>query len=88
QFNITDSFDMHLAQARLAVSLEGRTVLELMEHAQVSAELSGGRASIADSYTGKALAVKLDRGHFVTGPDTQTRLTLSGMAAGQVASFS
>ncbi|MGF1735902.1 AsmA family protein [Photobacterium satsumensis] len=87
RFDITDDFDMRLDRAKLAVSLSGRSILELMEHTEVDAALIGGHANIADSYTGKALAVKLDQGRFVTGPDTATRLTINGMAAGKAASF-
>ncbi|KHT65222.1 AsmA protein [Photobacterium gaetbulicola] len=87
RFDVTDDFDMRLDRAKLAVSLSGRTILELMEHTEVDATLIGGHANIADSYTGKALAVQLDQGRFVTGPDTATRLTINGMAAGKAASF-
>ncbi|PSU30556.1 AsmA family protein [Photobacterium lutimaris] len=87
RFDVTDDFDMRLDRAKLAVSLSGRSILELMEHTEVDAALIGGHANIADSYTGKALAVKLDQGRFVTGPDTATRLTMNGMAAGKAASF-
>ncbi|MBY5944521.1 AsmA family protein [Photobacterium rosenbergii] len=87
RFDVTDDFDMQLDRAKLAVSLSGRTILELMEHTEVDAALIGGQANIADSYTGKALAVKLDQGRFVTGPDTSTRLTINGIAAGKAASL-
>ncbi|MGR5063559.1 AsmA family protein [Photobacterium sp. DNB22_13_2] len=87
RFDVTDDFDMRLDHAKLAVSLSGRSILELMEHTEVDAALVGGHANIADSYTGKALTVKLDQGRFVTGPDTATRLTINGMAAGKAASF-
>ncbi|PSW20828.1 AsmA family protein [Photobacterium sanctipauli] len=86
-FDISNDFDIQLQRARLAVALSGSTLLELMEHTSVNAELFGGQASIADSYTGKAMTVKLDNGRFLTGPDTATVLSFHGIAAGQATRF-
>ncbi|OAN11225.1 AsmA protein [Photobacterium jeanii] len=77
-FAITDELGMKLDQASLSVKLSGRTVLELMEMAEIKARLSGGQLALADTYTGKALDVYLSAGDFVTGPDTQTALTIQG----------
>ncbi|MCW8330969.1 AsmA family protein [Photobacterium sp. SDRW27] len=87
QFDISDELDMRLKRAQIAVTLSGRTVLELMEHTEVDARLFGGAVSIADTYKGKALDVYLDNGYFVTGPDTATRLELAGKAGGQAATI-
>ncbi|GHA53251.1 hypothetical protein GCM10007086_29410 [Photobacterium aphoticum] len=81
RFDIADDLDMRLQHAELSVAVVGRTLLELMEHTQVEALLHGGYAKLADTYTGKALTLNIDEGRFVTGPDTDTALTLSGNAA-------
>ncbi|KLV05543.1 AsmA protein [Photobacterium aquae] len=84
QFNIADDFDMRLDRAQLALSIEGRSVLDLMENTKVDARLLGGYANIADSYTGKALKIQLDEGRFQSGPDTDTQLVIDGTTAGKV----
>lgn len=81
QFDIVNNLDMSLDSAKLAVSLSGRTLLELMEQAKIDAQLNGGKLKLADSYTGKAFNITLNQGHFVTGPNTATHLTLDGRAA-------
>ena len=81
QFNIINHFDMRLDSAKLAVSLSGKTLLELMEQAKIDAQLNGGQLKLADNYTGKAFNITLNQGHFITGPNTATHLTLDGRAA-------
>ncbi|PSV14269.1 AsmA family protein [Photobacterium kishitanii] len=81
QFDIVNNLGMSLDSAKLAVSLSGRTLLELMEQAKIDAQLNGGKLKLADSYTGKAFNIILNQGHFVTGPNTATHLTLDGRAA-------
>nr|BAF40877.1 hypothetical protein [Photobacterium phosphoreum] len=81
QFDIVNNLGMSLDSAKLAVSLSGRTLLELMEQAKIDAQLNGGQLKLADSYTGKAFNIILNQGHFVTGPNTATHLTLDGRAA-------
>ncbi|MCD9554982.1 AsmA family protein [Photobacterium carnosum] len=81
QFNIINHFDMSLDSAKLAVSLSGKTLLELMEQAKIDAQLNGGQLKLADNYTGKAFNITLNQGHFITGPNTATHLTLDGRAA-------
>ncbi|SMY35517.1 AsmA family protein [Photobacterium andalusiense] len=81
QFDIVNNLGMSLDSAKLAVSLSGRTLLELMEQAKIDAQLNGGKLKLADSYTGKAFNITLNQGHFVTGPNTATHLTLDGRAA-------
>ncbi|MGF1704129.1 AsmA family protein [Photobacterium makurazakiensis] len=86
-FAVSNDFDIQLQRAQLAISLSGNTIIELMEHTAVNAQLLGGKASLADSYTGKALTVTLDNGKFITGPNTETMLSFNGMAAGQATSI-
>lgn len=81
QFDIVNNLGMSLDSAKLAVSLSGRTLLELMEQAKIDAQLNGGQLKLADTYTGKAFNITLNQGHFVTGPETATHLTLDGRAA-------
>ncbi|OBU25454.1 AsmA family protein [Photobacterium kishitanii] len=81
QFDIVNNLGMSLDSAKLAVSLSGRTLLELMEQAKIDAQLNGGQLKLADSYTSKAFNIILNQGHFVTGPNTATHLTLDGRAA-------
>ena len=81
QFNIVNNLGMSLDSAKLAVSLSGRTLLELMEQAKIDAQLNGGKLKLSDSYTGKAFNIALNQGHFITGPNTATHLTLDGQAA-------
>ncbi|MEC6796442.1 AsmA family protein [Photobacterium sp. S4TG1] len=81
QFNVVNNLGMSLDSAKLAVSLSGRTLLELMEQAKIDAQLNGGKLKLSDSYTGKAFNIALKQGHFITGPNTATHLTLDGQAA-------
>ncbi|WP_394165805.1 AsmA family protein [Photobacterium piscicola] len=81
QFNVVNNLGMSLDSAKLAVSLSGRTLLELMEQAKIDAQLNGGKLSLSDNYTGKAFNIALNQGHFITGPNTATHLTLDGQAA-------
>ncbi|MFD2179679.1 AsmA family protein [Veronia pacifica] len=82
QLNLADNLKMQLRSASLALSLSGRTVLELMEQAKVDTRFNGGVLKVADIYTGKAIDVYLNSGSFVTGPDTATHLKMTGTASG------
>ncbi|KMV28384.1 AsmA protein [Photobacterium swingsii] len=79
--SITNDLGMTLDQAKLAIRLSGRTVLELMEMAKINAQLTGGQLLLSDIYTGKALDVYLAKGQFATGPTTDTTLSLQGEVA-------
>jgi hypothetical protein len=78
-FNITNQLNMGLDRAQLQLSLSGKTVLQLMEQANLSAKLYGGQLHLPNVYTGKSLDIHLSKGTFQTSPITETTLTLTGM---------
>ena len=80
QFHITNALAMHLDRAQLALSLSGKTVLELMENASLSAKLEGGQLQLPNVYTGKALNINLASGTLSTGPKNGTLIDLTGKA--------
>lgn len=87
QFDVTDDLGMKLKSAQLAIDLSGRTIIELMEQAKIEAKMSGGELKIADVYTGKAINVSLNNGHFITGPNDATQLKIAGQASERAVSI-
>jgi AsmA family protein len=87
QFDVTDDLSMKLKSAQLAIDLSGRTIIELMEQAKIEARMSGGELRLADVYTGKAINVALDNGHFITGPNDATQLKIAGQASERAVSI-
>jgi len=81
QFNISNDFDFSLRRAQLHLALSGRSMIEFMEQANINAQLIGGHLGVKQQYTGKAFNIELDKGQFITGPNTETSLSLVGQAA-------
>ncbi|WP_087019530.1 AsmA family protein [Thaumasiovibrio subtropicus] len=75
-----DDIEMTLNSASLALALQGRTLIELMEHADLTLEMTGGYLRLNDAFSDHALTIDVNNGHFVTGPNSQTHLIVTGEA--------
>ncbi len=82
-FGVAENLDMALDSAELGIRLQGRTLLDLMNHASVTASMDGGIWNLADSYTGKSFPIAISQGRFVTGPETATHFSIKGEANAQ-----
>ncbi len=77
-FGVTDNLDMTLDSAKIGIQLKGRTLQELMDQASIDAQLAGGTWNLFESYTGKSFPIAINRGSFITGPETATQLIING----------